>query len=98
MLLSALYACSGQLFWKLFAIKGDYFLLLLGCLLYCIGALFMIIAYKYGSISVLQPVLSISYVLSLTIGYFYLDESVSALNWIGCLLIIVGVIFIAGGD
>ena len=95
---SALCACLGQLFWKLFATRGELILLLLGCLLYCMGALFMIIAYKYGSLSVLQPVLSISYVFSLIIGYFFLNETVGVFNWIGCFCIIAGVILIAEGD
>lgn len=98
MFLSALCACLGQLFWKFFVLDGDYILLLLGCFLYCVGALLMLIAYKHGSLSVLQPILSVSYVFSLLIGYFFLNETICLLNWIGCFCIIGGVIFIAGGD
>lgn len=97
MIVSSFMACLGQLFWKLYA-DGNIVNLVIGFLLYGLGAIIMIISYKYGSLSVLQPVLSINYVLCLVLGHFFLNEVITVTNMIGVFTIIVGVIFIAGGD
>ena len=56
MLVSSICVYTGQLFWKLSS--KELLFLLLGFVLYGIGAIVMLIAYKYGSLSVLQPMLS----------------------------------------
>ena len=95
MLLSALAVCLGQLFWKLYALQWGFYCLVLGFCLYALGALMMIVAYRFGRLSVLQPLLSVSYVLSVLIGYFILDETLTWVNLIGVCSIIGGVILIA---
>ena len=97
MLVSSVMACLGQLLWKM-STQGELLYLLCGFLLYGLGAIIMMVAYRYGSLSVLQPILSVNYVLSLLIGYFILDENISYLNILGVIVIILGVILIAGGD
>ena len=72
--------------------------MMIGFLLYGIGALIMVIAYRFGSLSVLQPMLSINYVLSILIGYYFLEEQINIINIIGVVAIIAGVTSIAGGD
>lgn len=95
MLISALAVCIGQLCWKLYALQWGGYYLVLGFCLYALGALLMIVAYRFGRLSVLQPLLSVSYVLSVLIGYFILDETLTWINLIGVCSIIVGVILIA---
>ena len=56
MLISSLCVCIGQLFWKLYA-SGSILFLILGFAFYGVGALIMIYAYKFGNLSVLQPML-----------------------------------------
>ena len=97
MIASSLCVCFGQLFWKLSATSG-YGTMMIGFLLYGIGALIMVIAYRFGSLSVLQPMLSINYVLSILIGYYFLEEQINIINIIGVVAIIAGVTSIAGGD
>lgn len=97
MLLSSLCVCFGQLFWKL-SVDGNYFLLCLGFAIYGIGAMLMIVAYKHGKLSVLQPLLSISYVISIVLAVAILNETVSLIKLIGILSIIIGVVMVAGGD
>lgn len=97
MIISSIVVCLGQLLWKLGA-NGDLLKLAEGFILYGLGALIMIIAYRFGSLSVLQPVLSLNYVISLFIGYFFLNESVSLCNILGVIVIISGVYLIAAGD
>lgn len=94
---SSICACVGQLLWKLSIDKGIIYLFF-GFLIYAIGAFVMIIAYRYGSLSVLQPFLSLNYVLSTFLGYFILDEMVNVFKIIGVFLIILGVLIIAVGD
>ena len=96
MLLSAALVCFGQYFWKKAA--GDFWILALGFLLYGFGALSMLIAYKFGKMSVLQPILSINYVLALLIGHFLLGEQINVFDIVGVSIIFIGVLFIAGGD
>lgn len=97
MLLSSICACTGQLLWKIAGSNGI-LCLLAGFSLYGIGALLMIIAYRYGKLSVLQPMLAMNYVLGVILGKFILDESISPLKIGGTLVIMIGVLMIAGGD
>jgi drug/metabolite transporter (DMT)-like permease len=73
-------------------------LTLAGFVCYGIGALVMIVAYRYGKLSILQPVLSMSYVLSIILAAVILKEQVSLLKVIGVLVIIAGVVLVATGD
>ena len=97
MLLSSICVCIGQLLWKLSADRGVLFLLG-GFCFYGIGALSMIIAFRFGKLSVLQPMLSCNYALSILLAAIVLKESVTISKCIGALVIIAGVILIAGGD
>ena len=82
--------------WKLSSRGLQY--LIIGFILYGVGALIMLIAYKYGSLSVLQPCLSLNYALSIFLGVWVLGESLSLMKIIGIIIIIIGVIMIGGGD
>lgn len=97
MLVSSICACVGQLLWKLSAERGMIFMLA-GFCFYGVGALVMIVAYKFGELSVLQPMLSLNYVLSIILAVLVLKEEITILKSIGVLVIIAGVIMIAGGD
>ena len=97
MLISSICVCVGQLLWKLSSTQG-LFILLAGLFFYGVGALVMIVAYKYGQLSVLQPMLSMNYVLSIVLAAIVLKENITILKCIGVLVIIAGVVMIAGGD
>lgn len=97
MLVSSICACVGQLMWKLSAQQGLR-IVFLGFCFYGAGALVMIVAYKFGKLSVLQPMLSLNYVLSIILGAIILREQVTVLKCIGVLIIISGVVMIVGGD
>ena len=97
MLLSSICVCIGQLFWKL---SGDMGVLVMiaGFAFYGIGALIMLAAYRFGKLSVLQPMLSLNYVLSIILAAIVLKEEITVMKCIGVLFIIAGVVMIAGGD
>ena len=97
MLASSICVCVGQLLWKISVDQGIS-VMLAGFCFYGIGALVMIAAYKFGKLSVLQPMLSLNYVLSIIIAALVLKEEITNLKCIGVFVIIAGVLIIAGGD
>jgi undecaprenyl phosphate-alpha-L-ara4N flippase subunit ArnE len=68
--------------------------ILWGFAIYAVGAMSMILAYRFGELSVLQPINSMSYVFSLFIAIFLLQEKVPKINFAGIALIVCGVIVI----
>jgi undecaprenyl phosphate-alpha-L-ara4N flippase subunit ArnE len=97
MLAASLCVCVGQLCWKLSGQRGPLFLLL-GFGLYGLGALITLTAYRYGSLSVLQPVLSLNYVLTVVLAALVLKEEITPLRAAGILCVMGGVVLICGGD
>ena len=97
MVCSSFCVCLGQLFWKLSKDRGALWLIL-GFGLYGIGALAMIIGYKFGKVSILQPILSLNYILSIVLGAVVLNETITWQKCLGVLIIFAGVVLIAGGD
>lgn len=95
MLTSAVTACTGQLLWKLAARSDSFFLVIAGLALYGCGALLMIVALKFGELSVLHPMMSAGYILSLVLGALVLDEQVTATRIVGVAVIIIGLIFLS---
>ena len=97
MLFSSIFVCIGQLLWKLSA-EQDLLVLLMGFVSYGVGALLMLVAYRFGKLSVLRPMLSLNYVLSIVLAALVLNEYISVMKGVGVFVIIAGVILIAGGD
>jgi undecaprenyl phosphate-alpha-L-ara4N flippase subunit ArnE len=97
MAVSSLCVCFGQLLWKISAERGLIFAAA-GFGFYGIGALSMITAYRFGKLSVLQPVLSLNYVLSIVLAAVILHERITILKCAGVATIVFGVLLIAGGD
>ncbi len=97
MILSSIFACVGQLLWKMAVDRGIAFLII-GFLLYGMGAVVMIIAYKFGKVSILQPILSLNYALSVILAATVLNEKITLVKVIGVLIIMAGVLLIAGAD
>lgn len=95
MLLCAVCLCAGQFIWKLYS---GLFPLAVGFAIYAAGAMAMLSAYQFGSLSVLQPINSISYVISAILGYIFFHESITPTKILGTVIIIVGVILLAKGE
>lgn len=94
---SAIMTCSGQLCWKLGAVYIEYTIgfYLLGFLMYGMGALLMTIAFRFGEMSVLHPMLSVGFVGSLFLGSIFLNENITVRKFAGILLILVGICFLS---
>lgn len=94
MVISSLFSCTGQFMWKLGATRGVR-PIVVGFCLYAVGALLMLVAYRFGELSVLQPILGLSYALSLLMGFVWLGENVSVGRAIGVAAVVVGVALVA---
>jgi len=97
MLFCAVCLCLGQLVWKLMP-EYNLLYILSGFAIYATGALSMIFAYRYGELSVLQPMNSISYVFSTILAMLILHENITVINIAGIALIISGVIVIGANS
>jgi undecaprenyl phosphate-alpha-L-ara4N flippase subunit ArnE len=93
MLLCAACLCLGQLVWKLMP-GYNVIYLLGGFAIYAVGAMSMILAYRYGELSALQPINSMSYVFSTILAVLILHEKVLPVTIAGIALIVSGVIVI----
>ena len=62
MLMSSVLTCTGQLCWKLASSKESVLFLVGGFALYGFGALLMLVAMRFGELSILHPMLSAGYI------------------------------------
>ena len=58
----------------------------------------MIVSFRFGSLLVLHPFMSVGYVFSIVLGIVFLNETVTLKIIIGIFLIMIGVMLIGGGD
>ena len=84
----------GQFIWKIMPGYNLYYLFG-GFLVLSFGAVSMILAYRYGELSVLMPINSVNFIFAAFISVFFLREDLSLLKIFGNFLIITGVIFIS---
>ena len=96
-IVASLFTAVGQLFWKLSEASFN-LNLIIGFFLYGLGAVSMIAAFKFERVSLLHPFLSLGYVISIALGFFLLNETISPMKLVGTLIIIVGVILVGGQD
>lgn len=73
--------------------------LILGGILYIISAVLMLVAFRGGELSVLYPIIALSYVwVSVLSPRFFPQDTMNPIKWLGILFIIGGVTFIGGGS
>jgi len=97
MILAAINASLGQLLWKIGTESGIWYLII-GFIFYGLGALLLIIAFRFGELSVLHPFLSLNFVFALYLGYAVLGEEITTIRILGVIIIIFGVILIGGSS
>jgi len=106
MVLCTLFTSSAQLLYKAGAGKLEFNLLsiisnwniILGIVLYGLGAVLLVVALKGGKVTVLYPIVASSYIwVALGSGYFF-KEVVNLFRWIGIIFIIFGIIIINIGE
>lgn len=94
MLISALCTCFGQCVWKLSHIGGFPYVVF-GFILCGFGAVAMIMAYRHGPVSRLQPILAVNYGISAFLGAVTFNESVGIIKILALTAITGGVVLIA---
>lgn len=92
MLLCAVCLSVGQFIWKSY---DGLLPLIVGFGIYGLGALSMLCAYRFGSLSVLQPINSVSYVIAAVLGSVFFQEAITAGKVLGIALIMAGVVLLA---
>lgn len=98
-LITSVMTSLGQVFWKLGPESNKALIyILIGFMFYGVGTILMILAFRYGSFSVLHPLLACGYIFGLIWAKLFLNESISFIQGLGILLIIIAVLFIGGGD
>ena len=100
MIACTLFTSLGQISWKLGLNKVDLSLihtilnlpLVMGFVLYGMGFLMMLLAFKQGELSVLFPIIATSYVwVSLLSSWIFVEDSMNVWKWAGVLTILLAV-------
>jgi len=68
--------------------------LILGCVLYVAAAALSLLAYKIEKLSVVYPLVGLSYVWVALLSMIFLKEKISKFKWIGIAFILIGVVII----
>ncbi len=69
-----------------------------GFAIYGISAAILVVSLKYGELSVLYPIIALSFVWVNIISFEFLGESLNSFKWAGVSLIIIGVSCIGFGS
>ncbi|WP_086313378.1 hypothetical protein A5821_000855 [Enterococcus sp. 7F3_DIV0205] len=96
-LIAAALSSLGQLAWKFGADgTGSYAIVLyaVGFLAAGAGMFFMMAAFRYGEVSILQPMMSLGFALSIVLGALFLNESITWYKLLGTGFIIAGSILL----
>lgn len=71
--------------------------IILGCAFFGISALIFVIGLRFGELSVLYPLTSLSYIWACLLSTRMLGERMNSLKWLGIITIIIGVALIGLG-
>ena len=96
-IIAAMLTSVGQLFWKI-SHGSEIKLVIIGFVCYGLGAVLMILAFRFGSLSVLHPFMSVGYIFAIILGQIQLHENISLTKYVAVAIIMLGVTLIGGGD
>jgi len=88
---------ASKLEFNLFALMSNYNIII-GGILYAIGAALMIIALKGGEVTVVYPIIATSYIWVSLLSNRIFGEELNVYKWIGIGVIILGITFISFGN
>ena len=105
-LICTLFTSVAQIFYKAGAPKLEFniialitnYPIIIGLILYALGAAILIKALKGADLSILYPVIATSYIWVLIFSAIFFGESLNFLKILGVLVIIGGVIFMGFGS
>lgn len=103
-ILCTAFTTLGQIFWKISSTNINTITeiltnipLILGIIAYGLGAIFLIIALKYGELSLVYPFIALSFIWVTILAKYLFNEEITIINWIGIIAIIIGISFIGQG-
>ena len=105
MLVCTLFTSAGQFFfkqssqsfqWDILSLLTNYNLIFGGCF-YAVGALLLIIALKYGDLSVVYPFVSLTFIWVMIISSIFFNEVINNFKVSAVIFIIFGVILVGQG-
>lgn len=92
--IAATMSSTSQMIWKFGAVAHNHglaiLLYLLGFALAGAGMVVMSFAFRYGEVSILHPMMSLGFALSIIFGAIFLHEAITVPKVLGTLLIIAG--------
>ncbi len=106
MILTTIFTSAAQVFYKFGAAKLEFSLislitnyqLIIGVVLYVLGAVIMITAFRGGEVSVLYPIIATSYIWVSLMSIWFFKESVGFFRWVGVFVIIAGIVLVNLGS
>ena len=72
--------------------------LIFGACLYLLSAVLLIIALKYGELSILYPIISTGFIWVSFLSVYFFNEIMNLEKWFGVCSIIIGISFIGIGN
>ncbi|NQV91403.1 EamA family transporter [Candidatus Woesearchaeota archaeon] len=105
-ILCTLFTATGQLFFKYASYNFSFnflsliqnYNLILGFIFYGLGAVILMVALKYGDLSLLYPFGSLNFVWVMFLSAFLLGEKINSFKINAVFLVILGVVFIGGSE
>ena len=105
-LFTTLLTSSAQILWKkgsailafdIISIVTNYYLIG-GIVLYIIGGTLLIISFRGGEVSVLYPIIAMSYIWVSLLSVRFLGETMNVFKWLGVISITIGIASIGYGS
>jgi drug/metabolite transporter (DMT)-like permease len=82
--------------WDLVSLLTNYYLIF-GFLVYGLGAILLILALKFGDLSVIYPFIALNFIWVMMISFWLLGENITKLKILAIIFVFFGVILIAKG-
>ena len=106
MILTTIFTSVAQVLYKFGAAKLEFnllslitnYYLIIGMVLYILGAFIMISAFKGGEVSALYPIIATSYIWVSLMSWYFFKDVLNLFRWMGIFIIIVGIMFISVGS
>lgn len=91
-----------QIFYKIGAMRLPEIItnypIFIGILLYSIGAVVLVVALKFGEVTVLYPIIATSFIWVNILSWIVFSEALNITKWIGIIMIVAGITTIALGS
>jgi len=95
-IISSVMGGVAQILFKLGTKPIDFFKLGIGVGLYGLAFIIYLIGLRYLPLKIAYPLIALSYIWVILLGFKYLGQPITKLNIIGAIVLIIGVYLVAG--